>query len=368
MSDITTHRPRLTIDLAAVAENYRTLAAMRPKADMAAVVKADCYGLGVDRIAPALFAAGCRAFFVAYFFEGVHLREILSRVDPEGTATICIFNGPARDDVDDFTTHGLTPVLNTLEQMRLWRQTGNGPAIIHIDTGMNRLGLTGREIDEIISGEAYRSLEISYLMSHFAFGANAADPHNAGQAEAFSRTATSLRKIWPSAKLSLSASAGLFLPLEIEEALIRPGVALYGAGPQDHPEQALKTVASLHAPILQIRDIAPGETCGYSGTFTAQRPTRLATIGIGYADGYCRALSNKGVVRINGDDCPVVGNVSMDLIIADISDIEGDARVGDMAECFGDNIRVEDHAARAGTIAYEVFTMLGGRIQKIYRT
>jgi len=363
---ITSHRPRLTVDLAAVAQNYRTLAAMRPKAEMAAVVKANCYGLGVERIAPTLFEAGCRTFFVAYFFEGAALRETLSHVDPDGTATICIFNGPTREDVDEFTTHGLTPVLNTLDQMRLWRQTGNGPAIIHIDTGMNRLGLTGAEVDEIISGEAYRSLEVSHLMSHFAFGSDAADPHNAKQAENFARIATKLGKIWPSAKPSLSASAGLFLPLEIEEALIRPGVALYGAGPQDHPEQTLQTVASLHAPILQIRDIAPGETCGYSGTFTASRPTRLATIGIGYADGYCRALSNKGVVRINGHDCPVVGNVSMDLIIADISDVTDIPKVGDMAECFGGNIRVEDHAARAGTIAYEVFTMLGGRIDRVY--
>ncbi|NHK27900.1 alanine racemase [Parvularcula flava] len=361
---ITSHRPRLTVDLAAVAENYRTLAAMRPKAEMAAVVKANCYGLGVDRIAPTLYEAGCRTFFVAYSFEGVHLRWLLSEYDEN--VRICVFNGPT-DDVEIYTRHRLTPILNTIDQMSMWRTHGNeAPCMVHLDTGMNRLGLSEDDFDAICTPEM-AELNVTHLISHFAHGSDPKSPRNRMQAEKFATHFNALAALWPGLKPSLSASAGLFLPLEIDEALARPGVTLYGAGPQDHPESTLKTVASLHAPILQIRDISPGETCGYSGTFTARHPTRLATIGIGYADGYCRALSNKGVVRINGQNCSVVGNVSMDLIIADISDVEDDTQVGDMAECFGENIRVEDHAARAGTIAYEIFTMLGGRIDRVYR-
>ena len=364
MSHRESPRPRLTVDLTALRNNYRMLAAGHPRADMAAVVKADCYGLGVERIAPALHAEGCRTFFVAYTFEGVALRALLG--DDEETR-ICVFNGPSPGDAHAYAEHHLTPVLNTLDQLSLWLEKGRDAALVHVDTGMNRLGLTRADIETILSdGARFADLPVSHVMSHYAFGADPRAAQNRQQAEDFAAISGRLAQLWPEARRSLSASAGLFLPLDPDEALARPGIALYGAGPQDTPEAAQQTVATLEAPVLQLRTIAPGETCGYSGTFTATRETRLATIGIGYADGYGRSLSNRAVVRLNGEECPVVGNVSMDLIIADVTDCKGSLAPGDMAECFGPHIKVEDHAARAGTIAYEIFTAIGNRVERVY--
>ena len=360
---MSTARPRLTVDLGALAANYRTLQALRPGAETAAAVKADAYGLGVEKVAPALYAAGCRTFFVAYTFEGVHLRQLL----PAEDARICVFNGPEADEITAYTEHRLTPVLNTLAQLDLWLSAGAGPVILHFDTAMNRLGLTPAEASSLLADPGrYQALDVSCLMSHLASGSDAASPLNARQTALFTELAGKFQALFPKAGTSLSASAGLFLPLEQDEQLIRPGIALYGGGPQDKAEPALKTVATLTAPILQIRTIRAGDTVGYNGLFAADGERIIATLGIGYADGYSRQHGNRSEVLLAGRRCPVVGAISMDLVTVDITECDQLPETGSHAECFGPGLPIEEVAAMAGTISYELISTLGARVERQY--
>lgn len=360
-----TYRPRLIIDLPALARNYQTAQARRPKAETGAVVKANAYGLGIAAVAPALAEAGCRSFFTAYGFEGVTLRKSLAAF-PD--CQIYILNGPDPDTINTFHKHTLTPTLNTLEQIALWREQGRGPAILHIDTAMNRLGLSTEEARSLLADPTLtEGLEISHLISHYANSANPTSPANEIQWAAFTKAATQLRTLFPRAAQSLSASGGLFLPFITNEHLTRPGIALYGIGPQDIPEPSLKNVATLKAPVLQIRHLHAGQPVGYSGLWRAPAPTTIATLGIGYGDGYPRHLSNCGHVWLGGARCPVVGNVSMDLTCVDISACQTQPEVGTLAECFGPHVSVEKIAALAGTIAYELLVNLGPRVHRFYQ-
>ncbi|MGV6800807.1 MAG: alanine racemase [bacterium] len=356
--------PQLKINLEALQNNYKMLQTRRPPARTAASVKADAYGLGVSHIAPALCQVGCTLFFVAYADEAISLRKLLSAQNLE--ADIAVFNGPESTTVKQFQDYRLIPVLNRLDQMKLWRPTGR-PGILHIDTGMNRLGLTSAELNQIIEQPAdWADLPILYIMSHLASASSPNSHQNSQQVTRYFQYIEKMGNVWPAAQSSLSASAGLFLDHSIEENMTRPGLSLYGAGPQDHEEPTLEVVATLMAPILQTRCIKAGETVGYNATYTAQKDMNVATIAIGYGDGIPRSLSNKGHVFIDNIRCPIIGNISMDLMTVDISALSNTPEIGTFTEIFGENLPVEQVADKAGTIAYEIFVRLGPRIDRIF--
>lgn len=332
---------RLTISPQAAVANWKFFAE-RSDGETGAVVKADCYGLGADIIAPALAAAGARTFFVATLGEGLSLRAQLG-----GGVTIYVFNGPAQGESAAFAQAALTPVLNSPVQIAMW--DSSLPHALHIDTGMNRLGLKARELD------AATGLRPVLVMSHLACASDPAHPKNAAQRARFVEAAAR----FPDAKKSLAASAGILLGRDYTFDLTRPGIGLYGGGAMDEANPALSVVATLEAPILQVFDLPAGESVGYGATFSAPFPLRAATVALGYADGWLRSLSGKGYGHVGGAICPLLGRVSMDLVTIDIS-AAPDARADDLVEFLGANVKLDDVAARAGTISYEVLTNLSG--------
>ncbi len=342
--------PRLDIDLAAVAANYRRLASATPGAEAAAVVKCDAYGMGSAAVARTLIAeVNCRTFFVAYSEEGAALRKAIGD-GPE----IFVFNGPFSDTVDVCRDHRLTPVLNSLEQAQLWAGASpDAPAALHIDTGMNRLGLPAAEI---VEARALDGLAIIVVMSHLACASDATDAKNERQRRDFEEAAS----LFPKARRSLSSSGGALFGARYGFDMVRLGAALYGVNPHDAVVAGIAPVATLTAPVIQLRDIRTGETVGYGATFAARRPMRLATVSLGYGDGFPRAGSGRARAYLGGALCPVVGRVSMDLIVLDVTDAAEPLAVGDRAEFFGANLPIDDQAARCGTIGYELLTGVGG--------
>ncbi|MDX5368389.1 MAG: alanine racemase [Alphaproteobacteria bacterium] len=349
----------LTIDLDALAENWRSLAAKAPHAECGATVKADAYGLGIARVAPALWAAGCRTFFVAHLDEGIALRAIL----PE--ATIHVFNGRRAETDAEFVLHRLRPVLNTLEDLDAWAALAGTrdevlPATLHVDTGMSRLGLDRRETARLIDApEIARAAHVTAVMSHLARAEDADDPMNAEQLARFE----AVRAVLPGVAGSLANTGGVLLGPAYQQDLMRPGIGLYGGEPFVEAEP----VVTLGARILQVREIGAGETVGYGATWTAARPSRIATVACGYADGYIRAAGNRAHGRLAGRDVPMVGRVSMDLITFDVTDAPPeDAHPGALIEMFGPGVRIDRAADAAGTIAYEFLTRLGTRFERVY--
>ncbi len=351
--------PVVDIDLEALCRNYRRLAAASPGAEAAAVVKCDAYGLGLAPGARALAQREhCRSFFVAYAQTGASLRQALLTIAPE--AAIYIFNGPAPDTLDQYAAHRLTPVLNTFDQARLWARAFPGAvAALHVDTGMNRLGLAPGEIDAV---RRIDGLNIALLMSHFACASTPGSPMLAEQAAAFEEIAA----FFPNARRSLASTGGALIHHAYGLDMTRLGVGLYGVGPFDGAHPNIEPVATLKAPVIQTRVIAPGESVGYDRTFVATRKTELATVALGYGDGYLRAGSNGARAFIGGAPCPLVGRISMDLIVIDVTDAPETVAVGDLAEFFGRRMLIEDAAAACGTIGYELLTGLGGRVQRRY--
>lgn len=355
---------RLTIDLDALVANWRAIAAEAPGAEAAAVLKADGYGTGLERAAAALASAGCRTFFVATPGEGVRLRAVA----PE--AALYILNGLLPGAAASYAAADLRPVLGSLEEAREWATArGEGVATgcaIHIDTGMNRLGLSLADA-RLIAGDStlLRSLAPSLIVSHLACADTPAHALNAQQLAAF-RT---VRALFPGVPASLANSAGVFLGPDYRFDVVRPGIALYGARfIADRPP--LATVATAEAMVLRVRDTAAGETVGYGATWTATAPARIAILAAGYADGYHRASSssddrNGARVFIRGALAPIVGRVSMDLIAVDVTNIPDTGR-GDWAELFGPHVPVDEVAAFAGTIGYELLTGLGARYARRY--
>ncbi len=342
--------PRLDIDLAAIVANYRRMASAAPSAQAAAVVKCDAYGLGAGPVARTLLAeAGCRTFFVAYPEEGVTLRQELG-AGPE----IFVFNGPCAETVGAYRDSRLTPVLNSLEQARQWASAApQSRAALHIDTGLNRLGLPPADA---AAAREIGGLNIELVMSHLACASDAADALNERQRSDFERAAS----IFPGAKRSLSSSGGGLFGARYHLDMLRLGAALYGVNPHDKPVAGLSPVATLVAPVLQVREIASGETVGYGATFTAWRRTRLATVALGYGDGFPRSGSNRAQAHLAGALCPVAGRVSMDLIVLDVTDAMRPPTIGECAEFFGANLSIDDQSALCGTIGYELLTGVGG--------
>lgn len=351
--------PAVEIDLDALCANYRTVKAAAPAATIAAVVKCDAYGLGIAPIAKALAAReGATKFFVAYPQEGAELRAAVARHAAD--AAIYVFNGPSEDSLELFGEFALTPVLNSREQARLWAAARPGvAAALHIDTGMNRLGAPPEEISDIA---ALRGLRISLVISHLACGSDPGHEMNKRQHLAFERISAA----FPGVRRSLSASAGAFMGPLYHYDIVRPGIALYGGGPFDRPDPRLRPVATLTAPVLQIRDVAAGESAGYGATHVFRAPARLATVGLGYGDGFLRAAGEKGAAFLGGGVCPIAGRISMDFVILDITKAPEPIEIGDRAEFFGKRLPIEDSAAAAGTICYELLTGLGGRLSRQY--
>lgn len=354
-------RPVVEIDLDALADNFRLLRALAPAAETAGVVKCNAYGLGAAEIGRALHDAGCRTFFVAYPEEGVALRQAL----PSTEATrIYVFNGPDLGSLGHFASARLSPILNTLEQAQLWAARGAGaPCALHIDTGMNRLGLPPADIDAVA---ALGGLKIALVMSHLACSSDPGHSENLRQRAAFVAAAAR----FPDTARSLSASGGALMGADYHFDLIRPGAALYGVSPFDAPEPRLNPVARLTAPVVQIRRVRKGETVGYSATATLAQDSTLATVLLGYGDGAHRSASpgpvrESALAMLAGQRCRILGRVSMDLIVLDATACRGLA-VGDRAEFFGPSMPIEEAAAQWGTIGYELLTSLGPRVLRRY--
>jgi alanine racemase len=354
----------LSVDLDALAANFHTLRGLMGPAEIAPVVKANGYGLGAADVAGRLYKEGARIFFVARVAGGERLRAALG---PE--PVIYVLDGCPEGAASRLAAADLTPALTSLEDVARWREQAKGgasggprlKAALHVDTGLNRLGLTAHELEGLAATPfLLEGVDVGLVMSHLACGGEPDHPMNARQLALF----RDLAACFPNARASLAASAGILLSSDYRFDMVRPGVALYGAGPADRPDARLKTVATMRARIVALRDLEPGESVGYGAEWRAARPTKLAVIGAGYADAILRSHVPHGAVWFDGALRPYVGRLSMDLAAIDITG--ADARPGEWVELFGANLPVEDAAARAGTLSYELLTGLGARATRVY--
>ena len=351
----------LTVDLDAVAANWRLLAAAHG-GPTAAVVKADAYGLGAARVGARLHQEGATHFFVAYPEEGLSLRPHVPG------AMLAILNGLFPGMAGLYVAQNLTPVLGTLSGIAAWaaqaRRIGRMlPALIHIDTGMNRLGLSGAALAHLTAHPGLLDgIEVLFMMTHLSDAERPDDPQNADQAARFNAACDNL----PPAPRSIANSSGTFLGAAFRSDLARPGAALYGINPTPTlGRNPMRPVMRLTAPVLQIRDVTAGERVGYNGIWTARRPTRVATVSAGYADGYHRTLSNTAAAHFDGARLPLIGRVSMDLVTYDATDHPGVVE-GSELELIGPAIPPDEVAGWAGTNGYEVLTSLKPRRGRIY--
>jgi alanine racemase len=365
MPDATT--ATLTIDLGAIAANYRLLAERVEPAVCAAVVKADAYGLGAAMVAPVLQRAGCRHFFAATLDEGLALRQVLA------AEQIYLLNGLPQGAARVAAEADLVPVLGSLGQIEEWRRlcadTAPKPAALQIDTGISRLGLAEVDVVRLAADpRALQGIPIAHVMSHLACADEPSHPLNVKQLMLF-KTLTA-RFPWPGGarpSLGLAASSGIFLGTDYHFDLARPGAALYGLAPTIGAPNPLRTVVQLQGKILQIRDVDLGMTVGYGATHQFNGPSRLAVVGVGYADGVFRSLGGRGAIFVAGERAPIVGRISMDLLTAEVGHLPGDAcQPGTSVDIIGPQQSVDDLAASAGTIGYEVLTALGKRYQRRY--
>lgn len=364
----------LTIDLAAVVENWRRLKKLAaPPCDVGAVVKADAYGLGMAPVAQALLAAGCTTFYVAFLNEAVALRTALGP-----RPRIIAMHGPTAGRTEpDFAAHNIVPVLSTPEQVKAWRTFAARNDVlmdcfIQVDTGMQRLGLTPAEFDgHMQDPDAFLGLHPLALMSHLACADTPAHPMNAAQRQHFGDALSRFRGSFGDARGSLSNSAGLLLGAPWHFDFARPGIALYGATPLATPTDAkrwpLVPVVRLEARILQVRRVDQAAPVGYGATVTARDGAKLATVAMGYADGLLRGASPAGHGMLDGHKVPIMGRISMDLTTFDISAVsESGARPGGFIELIGTAHTVDDLARAAGTVGYEILTALGQRFHRRY--
>ena len=354
------HGGRLTIDLLALVRNWQMLAAKAAPAEASAAVKADAYGLGIEAVVPALSKAGCKTFFVAHFLEAARVRALARE------AIIYVLNGLPPGAVAAYQRLALRPVLGSLLEINEWMEgAGDAPAALHVDTGMNRLGLSWADIKNLPA-----DFHPALILSHFVASEDGADPVNQRQIAAFE----ALRKLNPNVKASLCNSSGLFLKVQnqIQYDLIRPGYALYGGNPTPLMPNPMRPVVRLDAQIIQIRDINAGESVGYNSQWLAHQPCRIATVSLGYADGYFRSgagIGEKpgGQAILHGVRCPIVGRISMDLITLDVTNAPQTQR-GDWANFIGPNLSIDEVAQRLNTNGYEVLTSLGRRHDRHYVT
>src|SRR6185369_7904815 len=359
----------LTVDLDAIIANWRKLEKTAVPAECAGVVKANAYGCGAEQVARALANAGCKTFFVATLDEARVVRGAV----PE-SAVIYVLDSFFQNSGEAYAAINCRPVIGELNELAEWdvfcRRSGwTGGCAIHIDTGMNRLGLTVAEAQGIIPRINAGDHGITLVMSHLASAELVNNPLNAKQLTTFREIASLFSGVPP----SLSNSSGVFLGAAFQFDLMRPGAALYGINPTPESDNPMQPVVDLKARIVQVRNVERGETVGYGGTWTARRPTRLALVSAGYADGYFRAASaNDGTrgaeVVVAGKRCPIAGRVSMDLIAVDVTDLDKNAvRRGHLVTLIGEGITVDELAHHFGTIGYEVLASLGKRYARVYK-
>lgn len=354
---------RLTIRLGAIVENFRRVQQLAAPAAAAAVVKADAYGLGMPFVAGALGSrARCDTFFVARHSEGIALRPLV----PD--ARIYVLDGAPPEAVPALIANRLTPVLNSITEVAAWSAAGRAmqsdlDAALHVDTGMNRLGVPTDEL-AVLAAEAakrFRFIRIVLVMSHLACADDPSSPMNPMQLDRF-RTALAML---PAAPASLASSGGVMLGKDYAFDLVRPGLGLYGGNPQPMKPNPFVVAARLTGRVLQVRRVDKGEGVGYGAIFRAGRPAEIATVSLGYADGLMRANGNRGSAVIEGARVPIVGRISMDLVTLDITGMEP-VRVGTEVEFVGDTITLEELAANSGTANYEILTSLSHRAERVY--
>ena len=343
----------LEIDLSAIRENYQYLARDTSKR-IAGVVKADAYGLGAARVVSELVNLGCKEFFVANVEEGKALRSRFDEI------ILYVLEGVLESTYDDLLRHKLRPVLNTLAQCELWSKQ-SAPCAIHIDSGMERLGLNEDEMNQVLGDP--NQLNPQLLMSHLARADEPDHRFNQLQIERFNLIRQRVSDRFPEVETSLTNSAGLAHRGYVDD-LGRPGIALYGGNPFSDRSNPMSPVVRLMAQVLQVRRVEQGVPVGYGGTFVTDQASVLAIIGAGYADGISRALSNKGRAFVSGSYCPIVGRVSMDTIHVDVTGVE--VKEGDWVELIGSNMSLDEVALQSGTISYEVLTNLGRRCSRVY--
>lgn len=370
----------LKIDLTNIVENYSILKKQVKTAEVACVVKANAYGLGVKQVAVALQKAGCKKFFVASLEEAIELRNILKNhglyndggVYNNGlhNKDIYIFHGFRKDEVKEIEQYNLLPVLNDIEQVKLWQGVvSHKPTILHLDTGMNRLGLTAKEFIEISEKDKILNLNIDTIMTHPACADEATHPKNIEQLQIFKSLCQDNDAKFQNngIKLSFANSSACFLGEEYLFDLVRTGSALYGVNPAPAKKNPMKQVINLTSKIIQIRNIDRESTIGYGATKVVEAGTKVAVIEIGYADGVMRAAGNNFCCYFLDFPLPVLGRISMDLITIDISAVPNNLiNLGDEIEIIGEKFSLDDFAAAASTIGYEILTRMGNRMQRVY--
>lgn len=355
----------ITIDLVAIAANYRWLARQAAGAECAACVKADAYGMGADMVGPALYDAGCRSLFVATAAEGAALRASLGA---DRTARILVLNGFAAEAAALYRSHDLTPVLSAVEHVSAWRDAfgATRPAALQLDTGMARLGLGEDELPALEM--TLRALHIELLLSHLACAELPQHPLNTHQLERFRSLQQALHSVLRHPDSSLANSSGILLGPDYHFDLVRPGAALYGVNPRPDKLNCMRPVVHWQAPVLQVRELRRETGVGYGATFTGRPPGRIATVACGYADGYPRSAGNRAYAQIAEAQVPVIGRVSMDLMTIDISLLPADAvRPGDQVTLLGEDFGVDDLAAAADTIGYEILVRCGNGARRAYQ-
>ncbi len=347
----------LDVDLGAIVSNWRLLSEQHRRGPVAAVVKADAYGLGATQVTPALYAAGCRHFFVALLHEALAIRPLL----PD--AMVAVLGGLIPGTETVYRDHAITPILGSLAEVDAWSRFGAPlPAILHVDTGMGRLGLSPAEWATLRDGpDRLSGVTVAYVMSHLVSSELPDDAMNARQRDAFAGALGG----FPATASSFANSSGIFLGDGWDSDLARPGAALYGINPTPDRPNPMRRVVGLRARVLAVRDVPVGQGVGYNATWHTERPSRIATAGIGYADGLHRALSNRGRAFFDGRPLPLVGRVSMDLTTFDATDHPG-VVPGTWLEILGPHQPPDDLAALAGTNGYEVLTSLGHRFARVY--
>lgn len=341
----------ITIDRAALAANYRHLAKCSGSAQCGAAVKANAYGCGIDAAVPTLLAENCTAFFVADCLEGIKVREFAPDAD------IYVLNGLFEEIIGQIKDHDLIPILNATYQVEIYKNSGlTGPYALHIDTGMNRLGVRMDEAHHILDQMAIKP---TLIMSHFACADNPNNPKNMAQLNAFA----AIRAIHPEIQASMANSAATLSHGAAHFDLTRPGIAIYGGNPFDTRANPMQSVMQVRAQIIHLNHVPKGETISYGARFQAPRDMVVATCGIGYADGLPRLSSiNQGhklQAHYQGRNIGALGVVTMDLTMFDVTDMADQANIGEWVEIIGPNRPVDDLAQAANSISYDILTSLG---------
>lgn len=353
----------LTIDRAALADNYQFLQEkVAPHCAVGASVKANAYGLGIKPVIETLNTLKCPQYFVATLQEALEIRQIVPKT------SIATLNGLFLGDEEEYLTHNITPILNSIEEIARWQKLAKSkeqalPAFLHINTAMNRQGISLTETQKIIDEPSItHGIHFETVMSHFACADEKDHPLNAQQAKLFEQYSHHFTQ----SKRSLANSSGIFRDPAYHYDMVRPGYALYGGNPTPETKNPIKRVLGLEVPVLHTRFCKKGDAIGYGASYLFDKDTITATIALGYADGFFRTGSNKAVLYYKGQPCPVIGRVSMDLVTIDIDHLAQKPQVGDTIEILGHHQTIDDLAKATGTIGYEIMTAFGNRYHREY--